>query len=139
MQYRYFVHFRHGISVFANFSYGIAVLGTPQCPPHSSTPTICGKFSKAFGTHTDPFISDDVCCYSQPLVISLRQRLVTLKDEIAVEGKCGVIYNIRCKDCDSGRADISEPTKKLGTRLNEHQKSAEHANNAGLSTATGPV
>ena len=33
MRYRYFVHFRHGILVFANFSYGIAVLGTPQCPP----------------------------------------------------------------------------------------------------------
>ena len=32
MRYRYFVHFRHGISVFANFSYGTAVLGTPQCP-----------------------------------------------------------------------------------------------------------
>ena len=34
MRYRYFVDFRHGISVFANFSYGIVVLGTPQCPPH---------------------------------------------------------------------------------------------------------
>ena len=33
MRYRYFVHFQHNISVFANFSYGIAVLGTPQCPP----------------------------------------------------------------------------------------------------------
>ena len=32
MRYRYFVHFRHGISVCANFSYGTAVLGTPQCP-----------------------------------------------------------------------------------------------------------
>ena len=32
MRYRYFVDFRHGIAVFANFSYGIAVLGTPQCP-----------------------------------------------------------------------------------------------------------
>ena len=32
-RYRYFVHFRHGISVFANFSYGNAVLGTPQCSP----------------------------------------------------------------------------------------------------------
>ena len=21
---------------------------------------------RAFGTHSDPFISDDVCCYSQP-------------------------------------------------------------------------
>ena len=33
MRYRYLVDFRRGISVFAIFSYGIAVLGTPQCPP----------------------------------------------------------------------------------------------------------
>ena len=32
MQYRYFVDFRHGISVFANFSNGIAVLATPPPP-----------------------------------------------------------------------------------------------------------
>ena len=71
--------------------------------------------------HTNPFINDDVCFYSQPPVISLRQRLVRLKDEIAVEEKCGVIYNIKCKDCDAGRANIGETTRKLGTRLNEHQ------------------
>ena len=35
MRYRYFDDFRRGISVFAIFSYGIAVLGTPQCPPLS--------------------------------------------------------------------------------------------------------
>ena len=35
--------------------------------------------------------------------------------------------------CDAGRADIGETTRKLGTRLNEHQKSAEHANDAGHS------
>ena len=29
MWYRYFADFLHGISVFANFSYGVAVLGTP--------------------------------------------------------------------------------------------------------------
>ena len=29
---RYLDDFRRGISVFAIFSYGIAVLGTPQCP-----------------------------------------------------------------------------------------------------------
>ena len=34
MRYRYLDDFRRGISVFAIFSYGIAVLGTPQCPPH---------------------------------------------------------------------------------------------------------
>ena len=33
MRYRYLDGFRSGISVFAIFSYGIAVLGTPQCPP----------------------------------------------------------------------------------------------------------
>ena len=34
MRYRYFVDFRHGSLVVANFSYGIAVLGTPQFPPY---------------------------------------------------------------------------------------------------------
>ena len=34
MRYRYLDNFRRGISVFAIFSYGITVLGTPQCPPH---------------------------------------------------------------------------------------------------------
>ena len=33
MRYRYLDDFRRGISVFAIFPYGIAVLGTPQCPP----------------------------------------------------------------------------------------------------------
>ena len=36
MRYRYLDDFRRGISVFAIFSYGIAVLGTPQCPPRPS-------------------------------------------------------------------------------------------------------
>ena len=39
MQYRYVVYFRHGISVFANFSYGVAVLGASQCPPCTTIPT----------------------------------------------------------------------------------------------------
>ena len=33
MEYRYFVDFQLGISVFATFSYGIVVLGIPQCVP----------------------------------------------------------------------------------------------------------
>ena len=37
MRYRYLDDFRHGISVFAIFSHGIAVLGTPQCPPLAGT------------------------------------------------------------------------------------------------------
>ena len=38
MRYRYLDDFRRGISVFAIFSYGIAVLGTPQCPPLEGPP-----------------------------------------------------------------------------------------------------
>ena len=45
MRYRYLVDLRRGISVFAIFSYGIAVLGTPQCPPpeqtHDQMESIC--------------------------------------------------------------------------------------------------
>ena len=37
MRYRYLDDFRRGISVFAIFSYGIAVLGTPQCPPPNTS------------------------------------------------------------------------------------------------------
>ena len=33
MRYRYFIDFGHGISVLANFSCGIAVLGTPLISP----------------------------------------------------------------------------------------------------------
>ena len=33
MRYQYLVDFRRGISVFAIFSYGIAVLGTPPMSP----------------------------------------------------------------------------------------------------------
>ena len=42
MRYRHFVDFRHGISVLANFAYGIAVLGTPRLPPPMS-PSFCLK------------------------------------------------------------------------------------------------
>ena len=33
MRYRYLDDLQRGISVFAIFSHGIAVLGIPQCPP----------------------------------------------------------------------------------------------------------
>ena len=44
MRYRYLVDFRRGISVFAIFSYGIAVLGTPQCPPPHKPSSVSGGF-----------------------------------------------------------------------------------------------
>ena len=41
-RYRHFVDFRHGISVLANFAYGIAVLGTPP-PPTPNVPLILSE------------------------------------------------------------------------------------------------
>ena len=40
MRYRYLDDFRRGVSVFTIFSYGIAVLGTSQCPPPYITTAI---------------------------------------------------------------------------------------------------
>ena len=50
MRYRYLDDFRRGISVSAIFSYGIAVLGTPQCHPQQeylpcAANTLCIGFS----------------------------------------------------------------------------------------------
>ena len=51
MRYRYLDDFRHGISVFAIFSYGIAVLGTPQCPPpiQRRSEGLCGTLLMNYG------------------------------------------------------------------------------------------
>ena len=46
MRYRYLDDFRRGISVFAIFAYGIAVLGTPQCPPQSGMSLSPSQFSQ---------------------------------------------------------------------------------------------
>ena len=46
MRYRYLDDFRRGISVFAIFAYGIAVLGTPQCPTQSGMSLSPSQFSQ---------------------------------------------------------------------------------------------
>ena len=46
---------------------------------HFSTPTVCWKFSTAFGTHPHSFISDDVCCYSQPRFEWMRLQNCSIK------------------------------------------------------------
>ena len=48
MRYRYLDDFPRGISVFAIFSYGIAVLGTPQCPPLNTLHSLCLPMSMCF-------------------------------------------------------------------------------------------
>lgn len=46
---------------------------------------------------------------------TLRSGLVRPKDEIADMEKCGVIYNIKCNDCDAEY--IGKMERTLGTRL----------------------
>ena len=54
MRYRYLVDLRRGISVFAIFSYSIAVLGTPQCPPpYNGRLHVLGKHNNLKGLTTD--------------------------------------------------------------------------------------
>ena len=52
MRYRYLDDFRHGISVFAIFSYGIAVLGTPNVPLRHCLHSVANKNAR---------ISDALC------------------------------------------------------------------------------
>ena len=57
MRYRYFVDFGHGISVFHNFSFGIAVLGTPQCPPREGAKyLLSSRFSHFWKQYKTPVI-----------------------------------------------------------------------------------
>ena len=53
MRYQYFVDFWLGISVFANFSQGIAVLGTPSNAPPPSM-ALLSNLGPLTPTRADP-------------------------------------------------------------------------------------
>ena len=55
-----------------------------------------------------------VLCHVTPL---------STHNQIMDEDKCGVIYNIKCQDCDAEY--VRETTRRLGTRPNEHRKSVQ--------------
>ena len=55
MRYQYFVDFWHGISVFANFSYGFAVLGTlSNAPPPPPSMALLSNLGPLTPTRADP-------------------------------------------------------------------------------------
>ena len=74
MRYRYLDDFRRGISVFAIFSYGIAVLGTPQCPPPLIVPNEKGGYSfyvLVINLEQQGNLYSTVCAYLSCIVVKL--------------------------------------------------------------------
>ena len=58
---------------------------------------------------------------------TIRNQLVHPKDKREPHSISDAIYNIPCKNCD--KSYIGETGRKFGTRLSEHKKEAEKANN----------
>ena len=67
------------------------------------------------------FTSTGVSISFKPLT-TLRKALVFPKDKTTLEKQSGVIYSIKCKDCDS--LYIGESGRKLEKRLTEHKSKA---------------
>jgi len=51
---------------------------------------------------------------------TLKSSLVHPKDKVDITRKCGVIYELSCKDCDS--TYVGETLRSFGQRLGEHKK-----------------
>lgn len=51
---------------------------------------------------------------------TLRKQLIHLKDKIATNDKCGVVYKINCVDCQNHY--IGETGRNLKTRIKEHKR-----------------
>ena len=56
---------------------------------------------------------------------SVKQQVTHVKDKTDKLKKCGVIYHIKCDNCDSDY--IGETSRSLDTRLKEHQARANSA------------
>ena len=73
------------------------------------------------------FASAGVNTSFKPLT-TLRKVLVSPKDKTALEKQSGVIYSIKCKDCDS--LYTGESGRKLEKRLAEHKSKAASSKSA---------
>lgn len=101
--------------------------------PPMALPYIKGtseKLARIFSTY-------GVAVYHKPFN-SIRSQLVKPKDRTATEKQCGVVYHIKCNDCDN--TYVGETARSLGTRMKEHQSRSvnnsavkEHCHNAGHS------
>jgi hypothetical protein len=62
----------------------------------------------------------------------ISQLTIHPKDKIPKEDKCGLVYEVTCKNCD--KSCIGETSRKLCTRITEHKKDYETSSTAGVST-----
>jgi hypothetical protein len=62
----------------------------------------------------------------------ISQLIIHPKDKILKEEKCGVVYEVTCKNCD--KSYIGETSRKLCTRIAEHRKDFETSSTSGVNT-----
>ena len=62
----------------------------------------------------------------------ISQLIIHPKDPIPAKEKCGVVYEVGCKNCS--KTYIGETGRKLGIRISEHKKDHETSTSIGVST-----
>jgi hypothetical protein len=65
-------------------------------------------------------------------VNKISQLIIHPKDKIPMEEKCGVVYEVSCKNCD--KSYIGETSRKLCARITEHKKDYEGSSTNGVTT-----
>ncbi len=78
----------------------------------------------------------EIWCVYVPQTNKLRERLVKPKDKTPMEQQSGVVYQLKCDNCD--KIYIGETSRRLGTRYKEHSAGqhprtavGEHLDNTG--------
>ena len=55
---------------------------------------------------------------------TIRSRLVHPKDKVPKEHKCGIVYHVKCQDCNANY--VGETARALNARLKEHRQPPSH-------------
>ena len=71
------------------------------------------------------FRKHDIAMFSKP-GYTLRQALVSPKDPLVSDEKCGVVYSVKCETCSEEY--VGETIRPLSTRMKEHKDSVQKKN-----------